>query len=221
MKGRLKCAAFVVIISFIIISSFLYLNPLEKWQWHKEQAEMTNGDIVVYSQWSDRFMWRGSTIFTLYKDGAGRNILTCETNRYRKEINIDFEMIVSKLFVNNEPYNDVKKKELLADEYVKSDYFFSNDYSKTKEKYFLYVLNDEYLISNCAEEITGGFRSVGVYDIKTHEPYIYPKAIIANKPKNTIIDPERLIEPRYFMDSNGRLLCFYKFYNKIYCHRLN
>ena len=217
---KLRYIGLFFIIIFAIIS-FCYLKPFEKWQWHTEQVEMTKGDIVVYSQWSDRFMWKGNTIYTAYKNTAGEFVISWETNRHRKEIAIDCEKIASK-FVNADiPYNDVEIVELSAEEFRKSDYFFMNDYCSRNEVYTFYILNNRYLVSNGGNKIQKEFCFVRVFDIKTKECYFYPNSMIANNPTNTHLDPKELIEPKYFMDSKGRLLCFYKFYNKIYCHRLN
>ena len=49
---------------------------------------------------------------------------------------------------------------------------------------------------------------------------MYPIAIMRNQPKGVRTGSD-LINPKYYFCKDGRIFCIYKFYNKLYCHRLN
>lgn len=59
-----------------------------------------------------------------------------------------------------------------------------------------------------------------IRDTETGELYDYKYASIANRPESTEVT-DNIIKARYYIDAEGRIMCVYKFYNKLYCARLN
>ena len=250
MKNKIIAAVLIIIFCFAVIKCLNYFDPFEKWQWEKEQEELLKEDIVVYSQWSDRFGWRGGNkIYTDYKTNNGMYGITDETNRHYENVDMGIDSLILKFPDSEYPYTDIKKVDLNEYEFLKSEYFFiteldefswladaAEDDISPDNRYIFYILDDKYLISGNGKDITGSFGKdiadslgkditgifcrVDVFDIENKERYYYSKALIANRPENTLVE-DKLIEPKYYMDQKGRIICIYKYYNKLLCHRIN
>ncbi len=223
--------------------AFQSVSLEEKKRWQREQEEMTKGDVEIYSQWDDRFGWIGSTIYTDYETTLGGREISRESGKHKKEIWLNYEKIASKFPDSDVPYKEPRFIELTKDEFLESEYAFITDcmyefhyfvggptfdefidlFWKEEDKVYLYTIDNKYLIylGYRKEGIKEDFYYVvDVYDLETKEPYIYPISVTANQPKDTDVS-QKLIMPRYRFKTNGTLLCTYKFYNKLYCHRLN
>ena len=234
MKNKIIAAVLIIIFCFAVIKCLNYFDPFEKWQWEKEQEELLKEDIVVYSQWSDRFGWRGGNkIYKDYKTNNGMYGITDETNRHYENVDMGIDSLILKFPDSEYPYTDIKKVDLNEYEFLKSEYFFiteldefswladaAEDDISPDNRYIFYILDDKYLISNRREELSDRFNRVKIYDIENKEKYYYHESLIANRPENTLVE-DKLIEPKYYMDQKGRIICIYKYYNKLLCHRIN
>lgn len=227
MKFKIKLFIFCI---FILICCY-YFRPIEKIVWSVEQYKITNGDKVVYSQWSDKFGWKGSYIFTSYKTSNPEYPygITNEDVRFEKRINYMEKFY--EFCELDEPISELNKVEILVNDFPNSEYSFLLNYElddfwerldsyKRKYKFVFYILDDRYLISNSQNEILDDYEIVYIYDLHTKERYYYNSGMVANVPKATLV-PDKLINPRFFANADGGIYCIYKCYNKLYYHQFN
>lgn len=222
---------FSIILVFIIII-ILVINitkPLEKIRWAKEQEEID--DFVIYSQWDQYFAWRMSgvvydykaklKIYPVFRKFGDHIEITDETYKYKEK-----EISLKQVF-KEPPKEDIQKfitsRNAIKQQYnIPNEGFFRIIESTSNDNITFYLWKEKYLI-------TGGIKDdfshlalkwVDICDIETGELYDYKYASMANKPEN-VSAPDNIINARYYIDAEGRIICIYKYYNKLYCARLN
>ena len=232
MKTKKRTIIILTIILFCLIIIGLVIkiaNPFEKIRWAKEQEKID--DFLIYSQWDECFAWRMSgvdsnykawlKIYPDYQTAGGLTVILDETYKY-KEKQIDLEQAfkeppkdeVYKLTIS---LNELKKQY----EITNKGYFeYLDGYPDKKVPFYLW--EEKYLIYG-GRKI--GFSDttiawVDICDIETGELYDYKYASIANRPENTEVT-DNIIDARYYIDAEGRIMCVYKYFNKLYCARLN
>lgn len=232
MKTKKRTIIILTIILFCLIIIGLTIKivkPFEKIRWAKQQEEID--DFLIYSQWDEYFAWRMTgvdsnykawlKIYPDYQTAGGLTVISDETYKY-KEKQIDLEQVFKEPPKEEIRELTISPKELKRQYNIPDEgYFKAIDWFSNKKNTF-YLWKEKYIIN------TGGkidFQNrvldmVEIRDTETGELYDYKYASIANRPEDAEI-PNNIIKARYYIDAEGRIMCVYKYYNKLYCARLN
>ncbi|NLL72542.1 MAG: hypothetical protein GX237_03350 [Clostridiales bacterium] len=231
-KNKEKNIIVFSIMVFFIIIIILIINitkPLEKIRWAKEQKEID--DFVIYSQRDQYFGWRMSgvvydykaklKIYPVYRKLGDLRMITDETYKYKeKEISLKQEL---KEPPKEEIQEFTNSRNVIRQEYnIPNEGFFRIIESTSNENITFYLWKEKYLITGGIKEEFShlALKRVDICDIETGELYDYKYASMANKPENVSV-PDNIINAKYYIDAEGRIICIYKYYNKLYCARLN
>lgn len=160
-------------------------------------------------------------IYPVYRKIEDIRIITDETYKYKeKEISLkqvfkeppkgEIQEFTSSLNAITQKYN------------VPNEGFFKIIERTSNKNITFYMWKDKYLITEGRKEDFShlALKEVDICDIETGELYDYKYASIANKAENVSV-PDNIINARYYIDAEGRIICIYKHYNKLYCARLN
>ena len=203
---------------------FLGIKLREKKLWEKEQAMYTTGDIVVYEQENDRFGWLDDNrIEQVYKTGTGEYDISIEDPRYESFADIKFRKVFYSMTFPEEDKKPISGKRWTFEELQGTELEFLCDKEIYEgQKRNIYIWEDKCIVPRYTPlyESDNNLYAANIYTIKTGERYMYPIAIMRNQPKG-VRPGGSLINPKYYFCKDGRIFCIYKFYNKLYCHRLN
>lgn len=201
--------------------------------WEYEQEKYTKGDVVIYEQKNDKFGWRDNIrIEQVYKMGTGSYQISMENEKYESFMSVNFQEVFDSMPFSDDDIKQVSGKQWKVEELhgTELEFLCYREVYKglSPEKYNyegrtldVYIWEDkcivpQYKYSDKYDDIYG----VNIYTIKTGERYHYPIGVMRNQPKDVLPGGE-LVLPKYYFCEDGRIFCIYKFYNKLYCHRLN
>ncbi|MBO5562074.1 MAG: hypothetical protein J6A07_10510 [Firmicutes bacterium] len=222
----------ILCISVLLFSAgfFLGIKLYEKHEheeevelWEEEQERYTKGDIVVYEQENDRFGWLADNkIEQVYRTGTGSYAFSIEDERYESFASINFRKVFDSLTFPEEDKKPISGRQWSVEELQGTELEFLCDkeiYEGRKRD--VYIWDDKCIVLRYTlYESDDNLYGANIYTIKTGERYMYPIALMRNQPKG-VRPGSGLINPKYYFCKDGRIFWIYKFYNKLYCHRLN
>ena len=201
--------------------------------WEEEQERYTKGDIVVYEQENDRFGWLDNNrIEQVYRTGTGEYAFSIEDARYESFASINFRKVFDSLTFPEEDKKPISGKQWSVEELQGTEFEFLGNkeiyhgYDPDEPRYKgrtldIYIWEDKCIVPQFTlYSNEDNIYVANIYTIKTGERYMYPIALMRNQPKG-VRTGSGLINPKYYFCKDGRIFCIYKFYNKLYCHRLN
>ena len=201
--------------------------------WEEEQEKYTKGDVVVYEQKNDRFGWLdGNRIEQVYRTGIGDYAFSIEDPRYESFASIKFREVFDSMTFPEEDKKPISGRQWAVEELQGTEFEFvgekeiyhGNDPNKPKYKgrtLDIYIWEDKCIVPRYTlYSNDDNIYVANIYTIKTGKRYIYPISVMRNQPKG-VRPGGTLIDPKYYFCKDGRIFCIYKFYNKLYCHRLN
>ena len=191
--------------------------------WEEEQERYTKGDIVVYEQENDRFGWFcDNRIEQVYRTGTGEYAISIEDARYESFASINFRKVFNSLTFPEEDKKPISGRQWAFEELQGTELEFLCDKEIYEgQKRDIYIWEDKCIVPQYTlYKNDDSLYMADIFTIKTGERYMYPIAIMRNQPKG-VRTGSTLIDPKYYFCKDGRIFCIYKFYNKLYCHRLN
>ena len=191
--------------------------------WEEEQEKYTKGDIVVYEQENDRFGWLDDNrIEQVYRTGTGEYVFSIEDKRYESFASINFRKVFNSLTFPEEDKKPISGRQWTFEELQGTELEFLCDKEIYEgQKRDIYIWEDKCIVPQYTlYKNDDNLYMADIYTIKTGKIYMYPLALMRNQPKG-VRTGSTLIDPKYYFCKDGRIFCIYKFYNKLYCHRLN
>lgn len=220
MKTKPRLKRIILLLIILALLALAVSAICKRIYWAYEKSDIT--DEKIYTRWTDEFGFSfGITDHTAnfkiyfpyrYRIGGDKYI----NNEGSKSMEISKDLNES-LF--SEVYSPVEYVTLTPEFFSDNGYTVpegANEHIYTMDL-ITFIWQDRYLVL-CHAYTTSHYADI--YDLFTGQEYSYAVSTEHDVPDN-IVGMSALFDPGYFATDDGMIFCIYKYYNSIYCAKLN